>query len=128
MDAMKFNRVADLSDADRADVRSLSLAVYPPAEWADWPGQYLEWSAHEWCVRVWCQDGSLASYVGVVVRQALHEGQPVRVGGIGGVKTPPLTRGRGYARQGIERQGVLPRGSECGVRLAGVRSPPDRLL
>ena len=47
-----LDRVADLSEADCAAVRSLSLAVYPPEEWADWPGRHVEWSAPEWCVRV----------------------------------------------------------------------------
>lgn len=96
-----LDRIADLSDADLAAVRALSLAVYPPEEWADWPGRHLEWASPEWCVRVRTEDDVLASYVGVHVREAESDGRPVRVGGVGGVKTHPAARGRGFAAQGI---------------------------
>lgn len=100
---MALDRVADLLEDDRAAVRELSDAVYPPAKWADWPGRRLEWAPHEWCVRIWDADGMLASYVGIVLRQARYENQPVQIGGIGGVKTHPAARGYGHARQGIQR-------------------------
>lgn len=92
-----------LSASDLDAIRELSRAVYPPAEWVDWPGKHIEWASTEWCVCVWNEAGELVSYVGAVVRQAQHEGRPVRVGGIGGVKTHPAARGRGYAAQGIGR-------------------------
>jgi hypothetical protein len=98
-----LDRVADLSEGDRAALRALTEVVYPPAVWAGWPGHQLEWAAVEWSVRVWGPDGALASHVGIVVRQASHDGRPVRVGGIGGVKTHPAARGRGYAGLGIGR-------------------------
>jgi hypothetical protein len=96
-------RVADLSDDERTAVRSLGLAVYPPQEWADWPGRHLEWSALDWCVRVHDEDNALVSYVGVGVREAEYDGRLVRVGGIGGVKTHPAQRRRGFAGLGIRR-------------------------
>src|SRR5262249_3992623 len=97
-----LDRVADLSEADRSAVRALSLAVYPPEQWADWPGRHIEWSALEWCARVH-DGGALASYVGVGLRDAEHDGRPVRVGGVGGVKTHPAARGRGFATLGLRR-------------------------
>ena len=97
-----LDRVADLSDADRADVRALTLAVYPPEAWADWPGRHVEWATPEWCVRV-RGDDHLVSYVGLYLREATCDGQPVRVGGVGNVKTHPAARGRGYAALGIRR-------------------------
>jgi hypothetical protein len=104
MDAMvSLNRVADLTDSERAALRVLSLAVYPPHEATDWPGRHLEWAAAEWCVRVWGDDGELVSYTGMVLRQATHDGQPVRIGGVGGVKTHPAVRRRGYAGLGLRR-------------------------
>jgi aminoglycoside 2'-N-acetyltransferase I len=104
MDAIvSLNRVTDLTDSERAALRALSLAVYPPNEAADWPGRHLEWAAAEWCVRVWGDDGELASYTGMVLRQATHDGQPVRIGGVGGVKTHPAARRRGYAGRGLRR-------------------------
>ena len=101
--AVKLDRVADLSDADRAAVRDLSLAVYPPEELIDWPGREVEWSTPEWAVRIWEENAELVSYVGVYVREAEFDGRSVRVGGIGNVKTHPAARGRGLARLGIRQ-------------------------
>jgi hypothetical protein len=98
-----LDRVADLSDADRSAVRALGLAVYPPEQVADWPGRHVEWSALEYCVRVHGEDGALVSYMGVGLRDATHDNRPVRVGGVGGVKTHPAARGRGFASRGLRR-------------------------
>jgi GNAT superfamily N-acetyltransferase len=100
---ISLDRVADLSDLDRAAIRALSLAVYPPAEAATWPGRHLEWAKGEWCVRVWGDASDLVSYTNIVLRQAGWDGRPVRVGGIGGVMTHPAARGRGHAARGIRR-------------------------
>src|SRR4051812_20706016 len=100
---VSLDRVADLSDGDRAAVRALGQAVYPPAEWADWPGKHIEWAAAEWCVRVRGEGGELVSSVGVHLREASHDGQAVRVGGVGSVKTHPAARGRGHAAQALRR-------------------------
>lgn len=94
--------VADLSTEERASVRDLSLAVYPPEEWSDWPGQSLEWADPEWCVRIHDEDGMLVSYTGIVIRSITVDGESLQIGGIGGIKTHPVSRGRGYARQGID--------------------------
>lgn len=100
---MALERVADLTESDRAALRALTDIVYPAAEWAGWPGYRMEWAAHEWCVRIWDEGSALATHVGMVLRQALHDGRAVRIGGIGGVKTHPAARGRGYAEQGMRR-------------------------
>lgn len=100
---MRFDRVADLSVAEREALRELTRIVYPPAVWDSWPGHAIEWAKPEWCVRTFAEDGSLASHVGIVLRDATHDGQPVRIGGLGGVKTHPDARGRGYARLGLQR-------------------------
>src|SRR5262245_59582558 len=88
-EAVALNRVTDLTDAERGAVRALSLAVYPPGESAGWAGRQIEWAAAEWCVRISDARDGLVSYVGISLRDARHDGQPVRVGGIGGVKTHP---------------------------------------
>jgi aminoglycoside 2'-N-acetyltransferase I len=92
-----LDRVTDLCDADRDALRSLSAVVYAPGQSTSWSGRQIEWSAAEWCVRVRDDDGMLASYVGVSLRDAKHDGRPVRIGGIGGVKTHPAARRRGLA-------------------------------
>lgn len=100
---VSLDRVAELSDADREDLRALSAAVYPPRETTEWAGRNLEWAAAEWCVRVRGENGVPVSYVGISVRDAQHDGRPVRIGGIGGVKTHPAARRQGLASRGMER-------------------------
>jgi aminoglycoside 2'-N-acetyltransferase I len=102
-ETVTLGRLADLSESDRDELRALSLAVYPPVASVDWPGRRVEWSPAEWCVRIHDDAGALVSYVGISLREAQHEGRPVRVGGIGGVKTHPSARGRGLAARGTER-------------------------
>ena len=98
-----LDRLAELTDADRDELRALSAAVYPPAEAGSWSGAALEWSPAAWGVRVRDDDGALLSYVGITLRDAGYEARPVRVGGIGGVKTHPAARRRGFAARGMQR-------------------------
>lgn len=77
-----LDRVAELSDTENAAVRALSFAVYPPEQWADWPGRHLEWAAGKWCVRVRDHGGVLASHTGVVLRQATTAAQDDFLGAI----------------------------------------------
>ena len=101
--AVRLDRVADFAVADRDAVRALSAAVYPPAQFADAPGRKREWAAPEWAVRLYGDDGALVSYVGICLRDGLHNGEPVRIGGIGSVKTHPAARKRGLAAVGLGR-------------------------
>lgn len=103
IESVTLDRLADLSSPEHDAVRALSTAVYPPTAAADWPGRGREWSVAEWCVRLYARDGVLVSYVGIVVRDALHDGRVRTVGGIGGVKTHPAARGRGHAARAIAR-------------------------
>lgn len=96
-----LDRLADLTDADRAAVAALGAAVYPPAEHAHWPGRHLEWDTPEWCVRVHDDGGALVSFAGVYLRDGTLDGNPVRVGGVGNVKTHPAARGRGFAAAAV---------------------------
>jgi hypothetical protein len=100
---MKLCRIVDLTDAELADRAALGQVVYPPEVVAAWPGRHLEWSAHEWGVFVRAGDGTLVCYVGIVIRAALRDGLPVRVGGLGGVKTHPAVRRQGLAARAIGR-------------------------
>jgi hypothetical protein len=99
---LTLHPIADLCDGERADLAALSRAVYPPEVAANWPGRHLEWAAPEFGVFVRA-DGELVAYVGIVLRSAFHDGRPVRVGGIGGVKTHPAVRRRGFAAAGLRR-------------------------
>ncbi len=104
MDALiSLDRSAELSAAERAAIRTLSQAVYPPEETATWPGRHLEWSGSELCIRVWGDDGELASYVGILVREGSYDSRPVLMGGVAGVQTHPKARRRGYATRGLRK-------------------------
>jgi len=91
------------SDANQQALAGLSGMVYPPAEVADWPGHRLEWAAPEWDVFVVDDELGMVSYTGAILRDAEHDGKPVHLGGVGGVKTHPDSRGRGHAAAGLRR-------------------------
>jgi GNAT superfamily N-acetyltransferase len=93
----ELRRVADLSPSEQAAVRALALAVYPPEVTAAWPGRAIEWALHQWAVIGWDAEGAALCYVGVVLREARWNDRGVKVGGIGGVKAHPASRGRGLA-------------------------------
>jgi GNAT superfamily N-acetyltransferase len=95
--------VPDLTADERAAYRALSLAVYPPEFFAAWPGRGIEWAAPQWGVIGWDAVGEAVCYVGVFLREARWDDRTVKVGGIGGVKTHPAFRGRGFATTAIGR-------------------------
>jgi hypothetical protein len=95
--------VADLTEAERDALKTLGRVVYPPVVADAWPGRHLEWTPHQWGVFVRDGDGTLVSYVGIVVRSALLDGRPVRVGGVAGVKTHPAARRQGLAERAVGR-------------------------
>ena len=99
----ELRRVAYLSVDEQAALRTLSLAVYPPEVAAAWPGRAIEWASHQWGIIGWDGDGAAFCYVGAVLREARWNDRAVRVGGIGGVKTHPASRGRGFAATAIQR-------------------------
>jgi GNAT superfamily N-acetyltransferase len=104
--------VAELSDADRTALQALTRAIYPPDEAANWPGRAIEWSAHDWCVRVHDDAGALVCYAGLCLREGELDGKPARIGGIGGVKTDPAARRRGLAARAMERSAEFFRESD----------------
>jgi aminoglycoside 2'-N-acetyltransferase I len=99
----ELHRVADLTADEQTALRTLALAVYPPDVAAVWPGRALEWAAHQWAVVGWDAEGAALCYVGVVLRDARWDNRSVKVGGIGGVKTHPTSRGQGLATTAIQR-------------------------
>jgi GNAT superfamily N-acetyltransferase len=99
----EVHRVADLTPEERAALHTLSLAVYPPETAAAWPGRAVEWAPAQRSVVGWNPGGEALCHVGVVLREARWNGRAVKVGGIGGVKTHPASRGRGFAATAIQR-------------------------
>jgi nodulation protein A len=92
--------VASLDDDERARLKALTAAVYPPEVVATSPGRHLKWASPEWSVLVFDATGELVSHVGIVVRAGRRDGAAARIGGIGSVKTHPRAQGRGYASAG----------------------------
>ena len=93
---------SEMATAERADLNTLSRAVYPPEEVANWPGRHLDWSSTD--IRVMGRLGQvLVTHVAVVIRLGAHNGRDVTIGGIGGVQTHPDHRGQGYAAAAIGR-------------------------
>jgi GNAT superfamily N-acetyltransferase len=95
--------VADLTAGEQAALRTLALAVYPPEVAEAWPGRAIEWAQHQWGVIGWGAGGVALCHVGIVVRDARWNDRAVKVGGIGGVKTHPAFRGRGFAGTAIRQ-------------------------
>ncbi len=99
----ELHRVADLTADEQAALRTLSLVVHPPEIAAAWPGRAFEWAPAEWSVVGWDAEGAILCHVGAVLREAHWNDRAVKVGGIGGVKTHPASRGRGFATTAIQR-------------------------
>lgn len=99
--------VAEQTSEEREALRVLSAAVYPSATPDAAPVQQIVWDSPSWGVLVRDASGNLVGYVGILVREALADGQRVRVGGIGGVKTHPAARGQGYASAALRRAGAF---------------------
>lgn len=104
---MKFHvtldRRCDLSEEERAELTRLTQAVYPPDEFADWPGRKIEWAPPDWLIRVTGDAGTLVASVGLLIRQARAGDRDVSIGGIGGVKTHPDARRQGHFSSGMKK-------------------------
>lgn len=91
----------ELSAQQTHALRKLSNAVYPPNPNA--PVNPIQWAATTWSVLIWNDARDLVSHVGLLARHGTVNNSPVLIGGIGGVKTDPNARRRGFARAGIEQ-------------------------
>ena len=96
-----ITRADALAPADRDALRALTAAVYPPNPSATLAEPPVAWAQATWNLRIWDDAGTLVSHVGLLTRDALVDDLPVRIGGIGGVKTHPAARGGGYASAGL---------------------------
>jgi GNAT superfamily N-acetyltransferase len=100
---MKVHLVTELTADEQSALRTLSLAVYPPEIASLWPGRAIEWVAAQWSIIGWNENGEALCHLGVLVRDARWNERPVKIGGIGGVKTHPACRGQGFATAAMER-------------------------
>jgi GNAT superfamily N-acetyltransferase len=98
-----LHRAADVTGAELSALQSLTHAVYPPPVAAVWPGNAVEWAQAQWRVIGWNDGGDALCHVGVFLRDSLWNERPVKIGGIGGVKTHPAARGQGLAAAAIDQ-------------------------
>jgi aminoglycoside 2'-N-acetyltransferase I len=94
---LELKPVTELSTAERDALKELTAAVYPPELLAISPGRFLEWASAQSSVLAWTDDGQLVAHVGMLTRAGSLDGTPVKIGGVGGVKSHPQARGQGYA-------------------------------
>ncbi len=94
---------ARLSDETVEALRALHAAVYPPTPRADNAPSRQEWAPPQWSVMIRDLDQQLVSHVGVLTRLGLCDDKAILIGGIGGVKTHPSQRGKGYTGAGLRR-------------------------
>ena len=88
--------------------------------------QGLQWSSDDWHVMVRVK-GQVVSRVGIVERTGTVNGQPVRLGGIGGVATRPEFRRRGYAQAALTTAAGFMRNGlkvEFGLLICSVKMMP----
>ena len=97
---IEFVATEDFSDRQQKGLDTLRAAVYPPEVLETLPSRFFAWARPEWSVMLWDGD-ELLSRVGLLVRDASHNGTPKRIGGIGGVATHPASQGKGYASQSM---------------------------
>lgn len=84
------------------EVEPLMAAVYPPEILATIVWRDVTWAEADHWVLV-REEERLIATVGVYWRNGLHDGSPVRLGGIGGVATHPAHRARGHASAALQR-------------------------
>jgi GNAT superfamily N-acetyltransferase len=86
-----------LSPIAKAEIRSLDRHTV----WGG-DGRVAEWAPEREAVVVGRLEGRLATYVGIVLREILVDGQPTRVAGIASVMTEPELQGRGFATAALK--------------------------
>lgn len=94
---------AMFDDNERAALKALTAAVYPPEVTAVSPGRHFQWAPPDYSILIFTPEGELVSHVGIVVRTGTFDGVAVTIGGVGSVKTHPRAQGRGYASAGLRR-------------------------
>jgi aminoglycoside 2'-N-acetyltransferase I len=90
-----IKRDNEVSASERPQLDSLFSEAFQPDE------HITQWAGDDWTVLVWEND-ELVSHVGIVARMATVDGQPVHLGGIGGVATRMDWRRQGLAEAALK--------------------------
>jgi hypothetical protein len=100
---LNLKRVNMLTEGERAALKALTQAVYPPDVLASSPGRHIRWAPADYSLLISAAGGELVSHVGIFVRRGTVDRVPAIIGGVGSVKTHPTAEGRGYATAGLRR-------------------------
>ena len=100
---VELEKLSDLTPDGHAALKALSAAVNPPEVRAHLPAQRITWARCDWGALVWHPREGLVAFAGALLRNGLHDGSAVGIGGIGGVKSHPEARGRGHATAAVTR-------------------------
>lgn len=91
-----LKRRIDMSRDDIDELYALDASVYPNGLEGP-PGlERVRWADPEWDICIRADTGMLVAHAGILERDALLDGSPVRIGGIAEVLTHPAHRRRGY--------------------------------
>jgi hypothetical protein len=92
---LEIKAESQLKPPERQMLERLSAEAFPP------DGDETQWSQSDWHVLVW-EGEEIVSQVEIVERMAMVGGQPVRLGGIGGVSTLKAWRRHGLAEAALK--------------------------
>ena len=101
---------SELTPAEMEELDALHDAVYPDGGLREPPGiERVVWAGPEWAVVVRDASGLVVSHAGIIERDALLDGRPLRIAGIGAVLTHPDHQRRGYATAAMRRAAAFMR-------------------
>jgi GNAT superfamily N-acetyltransferase len=98
-----LNRRAEWTDEDFEEFYALDDAVYPTGLNGPPGMERVVWADPEWDVIVRDAAGLLVTHAGVLLRDALLDGRPLRIAGVAEVLTHPDHRRQGYAAAALTR-------------------------
>ena len=93
---MVENQLGSIRIQPVSDLSPLEVKAFEDWFREDFPPNQFQWDRPSWYLTVNDQSGSIGR-VGILARQILVGGAPIRVGGINGVATRPHWRHRGVA-------------------------------
>lgn len=89
-------------DESRPRIAALSAAVYPPEVLASVPWRDVKSARSHHRILVLNNHDVVVAAAGLLVREARLDGNPVEIGGVGGVMTMPARQGMGIGRLAME--------------------------
>ena len=103
-------RRVDMTRVELDEFHALEDLVYPDGFDGPPELEQVRWDDPEWDINVRDNDGLLVAHAGVLIRDALLDGSPVRIAGVAEVLTHPDHRRRGYGAAALREAARLMHG------------------